>query len=67
MTVLKRAGVGQQDLVKPYCTFIGPVVEYAVHVWHPGLTEAQSEQTETIQKQVLQVILPEICYPEALL
>ena len=35
--VLKCAGVGQQDLVKAYCTFIRLVMEYAAHVWHPGL------------------------------
>ena len=42
-------------------------MECAVHVLHHGLTQAQSEQTERVQKQVLRVIMPEICYPEALL
>ena len=64
---LKRAGVSQQDLVKAYCAFIRPVMEYAVHVWHPGLTKVQHEQIERIQKQVLRIVLPESSYREALL
>ena len=65
--MLKRAGVGQQHLVKAWCTFIRPALEYAVYAWHPGLTEVQAEQIERVQKQVLRVILPESSYREALL
>ena len=32
-----------------------------------ALTHAQGEQIEGVQKQVLGVIAPEVCYPEALL
>ena len=35
ITVLKRAGVQLRDLVRCYCTFIRPLLEYAAPVWHP--------------------------------
>lgn len=64
--VLKRAGVGQEDLVKAYCTFIRPTLEYAVQVWHPGLSEDQSDLIERVQRQVLRTILPDCSYHTAL-
>ena len=41
LVVLKRCGVGLQDLVKCYCSFVRPILEYAVQVWHPGLTSGK--------------------------
>ena len=66
LVVLKRCGVGLQDLVKCYCTFVRPILEYAVQVWHPGLTSDQSELLERVQKHVLRILLPQAKYPEAL-
>ena len=45
------------DLVTIYTGFIRPVVEYAVPVWHPGLTLAQSNQIELVQKRALRLIM----------
>ena len=59
LVVLKRYGVGLQDLVKCYCTFVRPIVEYAVQVWHRGLTSGQSEPLERVQKHMLRSLLPE--------
>jgi hypothetical protein len=65
--VLKRLGVELRDLTKCYCTFIRPLVEYAVPVWHSGLTVHQSDQLERVQKQTLHILLPDSSYREALL
>ena len=65
--VLKRLGVELRDLTKCYCTFIRPLVEYAVPVWHSGLTVHQSDQLERVQKQTLHILLPDASYREALL
>ena len=43
---LKREEVGQQHLVKAYCTFIRLVLEYAVYVWHPGLANRSSSRAD---------------------
>jgi len=39
-----------------YIGIIRPVVEYAVAVWHSGLTAELSDQLETIQKRALRII-----------
>ena len=66
LTVLKRAGVQLEDLVRCYCTFIRPVLECAAPVWHPGLTRTQSDDLEQVQRQCLRILLPEVNYNEAL-
>ena len=54
--------------MKVCCTFIRLVLEYAlIYAWHPDLTEVQAEQIESVQKQVLRLILPESSYCGALL
>jgi hypothetical protein len=50
LTILKRAGLRQADLNTYYCAVIRPVLEYAVPVWHPGLTKAHTSSIERIQK-----------------
>ena len=37
--------------------YIRPLVEYAVPVWHPGLTNAQVNKIKSIQKRALKLIL----------
>jgi hypothetical protein len=49
---LKRSGMRQKDLLVYYKAIVRPVVEYACPVWHPGLTKAQSELIETMQKKL---------------
>ena len=53
ITILKRSGVQLGDLVRCYCTFVRPLLEYAAPVWHPGLTIQQSDVLEQVQRQVL--------------
>ena len=45
------------DLLQIYRGYIRPLLEYAVPVWHPGLTNAQSTKIEGIQKRTLKLIL----------
>ena len=47
---LKRAGLSVNDLRCFYTTVVRPVLEYACVVWHHGLTKAQSDRLEALQK-----------------
>ena len=57
---LKRSGLSTQDLIVYYTTIIRPVLEYACQVWHPGLTQKQTEDLERIQKRALRTICPDL-------
>ncbi len=54
---LKRCGVPIDDLVRVYVQYVRPSVEYASSVWHSGLTSAQIEHLEKLQKKALRTIL----------
>jgi len=41
-----------------YVTVIRPVLEYCSVVWHHGLTNAQAESLEAIQRRALRIIYP---------
>ena len=51
ITIPKRPGVQFGDLVRCYCTFVQPLLEFASPVWHPGLTIQQSDVLEQVQRQ----------------
>jgi len=55
---LKRAAVPQDNMVGLYfyIGIIRPVLEYAVAVWHTGLTADLSDQLELIQKCAFRII-----------
>ena len=53
----KRFGLSVEDLVTIYIGFVRPLLEYAVPVWHPGLTEKQHLALERIQKRACRIIL----------
>jgi len=53
---LKRAGLSVKDLCCFYTTMIRPVLEYACVVWHHGLTKAQSDRLEALQKRAVRII-----------
>ena len=63
---LKRSGMKEPDLLIYYKAIVRPVMEYACPVWHPGLTNAQSDTIEATQKRALRIILPSLSYREAL-
>ena len=53
---LKRAGLTSSDLLKMYCSFIRPVLEYCSTIWHFALTENETDNIERIQKRALRII-----------
>ena len=63
---LVRVGVAQHDIIRIYCAIIRSVLEYACAVWHSGLTTAQSNDIERVQKRCLRIIFPELSYSDAL-
>ena len=62
LVVLRRAGVMPAHQVRFYIIFICPILEYAAPVWHPGLTQRQSHQLETVQRLALHSIYPALPY-----
>ena len=55
--MLKRHVLCVKDLVTVYVGLIRPLLEYAVPVWHPGLTEKQHYALERIQRSARGIIL----------
>jgi len=53
---LRRAGLSSDDLSYFYMTVIRPVLEYGCAAWHHGLTVAQSQKLESLQKRALRII-----------
>ena len=49
---LKRAGIGQCDLVRIYISVIRPVVEYACPAWHTNLPKYVSDTINSNTKPV---------------
>ncbi len=67
ITLLRRAGISADQLLKIYLSVIRPTLEYACQVWHCGLTVEQSRLLENVQKRVLRKIYPQLTYQDALL
>jgi hypothetical protein len=53
---LRRAGLSTADLRCYYTTVVRPVMEYACVVWHHGLTKAQSDRLEALQKRAIRIM-----------
>ncbi|XP_078594556.1 uncharacterized protein LOC144872371 [Branchiostoma floridae x Branchiostoma japonicum] len=63
---LKHFHVPTEDLVTVYVCYIRPVTEYAAPVWHPGLTNTQTQRIEKVQRRAVRIILgSDIAYSEA--
>jgi len=39
-----------------YISVVRPILEYACPVWHTGLTAAQSDTLESVQKRAMRII-----------
>ena len=64
--MLRRAKVSAKDIVSIFCSKMRPVLEYASPVWHPGLTNEQSNALEHIQERALRLAYPTLDYEDAL-
>jgi len=64
---LSRAGICESDITQVYISIIRSVLECACPVWHPGLSKAQANEIERVQKRCSRIIYPERTYTEALL
>jgi len=56
------AGAFISDIVCVYTSIIRSILEYACHVWHPGLTKKLSKDIECVQKR----LFPALPYTESL-
>ena len=61
-----RCSVFIKDILSVYCSLIRSVLEYNCPVWHCGLTQAQSADIEAVQKRVMRILFPHLCYDDAL-
>jgi len=64
---LARARICESDITQVCISIFRSVLEYACPVWHPGLSKAQANGIERVQKRCLRIIYPERTYTEALL
>ena len=58
---LKRAGIGQHDLVTIYVSVIRPILEYACPVWHTNLNIHLTESTKQCRKGLLNEFILAMC------
>ena len=54
------------QLTTVYTTIVRSVMEYACQVWHMGLTDKQSEITDSIQKHLMVIAFPDLSEGDAL-
>jgi hypothetical protein len=66
LILLKRAGIPTDDIAQVYMSTIRSLLEYACVIWHPGLTQKESNMLEDIQKRAMRIIYPQHSYTEAL-
>ena len=68
MRRLKQICANDEELLDVYCKQIRSVLEYAAVVWHPGLTVANTNSIERVQKACLAIIMGQryISYNNAL-
>ena len=73
LRILKRSGLPSEHLRHFYISAIRPALEYCSVVWHHGLSKAQCESLEAIQRRALRIIHPStvgmpyifaLCYSE---
>ena len=62
---LKKCRLTARQLILVFCSIIRFVLEYVSPV-QAGLTQYLSDQIESIQKTVLKIIFPSLCYEDAL-
>ncbi len=61
-----KSGASAEHLYEMFIYRIRPIVEYACPVWQTSLTKNQSKLLESIQKQAMNIIKPNMKYTETL-
>ena len=56
---LKNLGANSEELLDVYMKQVRSVLELAVPVWQPGLTQLETQQIERVQKCAMHIILGE--------
>ena len=56
---LKNLGANNEELLDVYIKQVRSVLELAVPVWQPGLTQLETQQIERVQKCAMHIILGE--------
>ena len=54
---LKKLGANKEELMDVYFKQVRSILEVAVPVWQPGLTQQELKQIERVQKCALHIIL----------
>ena len=56
LKILKKSGLEAHQLQHFYLSVIRPIHEYCSAIWHHGLTKAQAQSLEAIQRWALRII-----------
>ena len=56
LKILQKSGLQTHQLRHFYLSVIRPILEYCSLIWHHGLTKAQAESLEAIQRRALRII-----------
>ncbi len=66
ISVLKRSGFDEADLLVTFYSQLHTILKYACQVWHPDLTINLVHNMETVQIRAMFIIHPHLSYWEAL-
>ena len=56
LKLLKRSGMGTDDLIYYYKAVVRPVLEYACVLWHSSITKEQKHRLDSVQRRALRII-----------
>ena len=65
LRVLAKSGLSSQEVLQVYCSQVRSVLEYASPVW-AGLPDYLSDLIESVQREAMRIILPNLSYDQAL-
>ena len=57
MRRLKQLGANNKELIDVYCKQVRSVLEFGAVVWHPSLTQINTNDIERVQKSAIAIIL----------
>ena len=54
---MKQFGLQSEELITAWVSILRPITEYAVPLWHSGLTDYDINRIEMLQKKALAIVL----------